>query len=337
MTIFHIFLFVFLLHLSKSQSEFGKLEVVSDLLPQDCFDLNMNYDSADGLPQCVDFGTTQNEVCTTYWGNTTYKDIISKPTCAKDGKFGPKQCKGDRRTGRCFCFSAEGKRVFGQQWWSKADNMTCACSRRKADMNDESIYFNSLHCNSMGNYETLQCDFVSEQCWCVEEMTGELTSPVVPEKAKFKLACYNSLTLGSQYLRQCESQKYAQSRIEYKLKLHGTNAKYADFVCDDDGSFGAYAIFDGATFCTWRDNTKIGTFQAGDDRSTVNCNCARDSKIFEEVGNVQNQKCDTQGNYVEYQKPGSVAYCVDLDGYKKSKAGDAVLNSENCTSYYAYH
>jgi hypothetical protein len=70
MTIFHIFLFVFLLHLSKSQSEFGKLEVVSDLLPQDCFDLNMNYDSADGLPQCVDFGTTQNGEFIIYVTNT---------------------------------------------------------------------------------------------------------------------------------------------------------------------------------------------------------------------------------------------------------------------------
>ena len=26
---------------------------------------------------------------------------------------------------RCFCFDADGGRIFGQEWWIGADNMTC--------------------------------------------------------------------------------------------------------------------------------------------------------------------------------------------------------------------
>lgn len=56
----------------------------------------------------------------------------------------------------------------------------------------------------------------------------------------------DSSTVGSQYLRQCESKLYAQKRILYELKLHGTIASFIDFLCDDDGSYGSYTIVDGA-------------------------------------------------------------------------------------------
>lgn len=53
----------------------------------------------------------------------------------------------------------------------------------------------------------------------------------------------NSASVGSQYLRQCESQKYAQAYIEYELKVHGNNyANFATLLCDDDGSYGAYRV-----------------------------------------------------------------------------------------------
>lgn len=53
----------------------------------------------------------------------------------------------------------------------------------------------------------------------------------------------NAATVGSQYLRQCESQKYAQAYIEYELKVHGNNyANFATLLCDDDGSYGAYRV-----------------------------------------------------------------------------------------------
>lgn len=53
----------------------------------------------------------------------------------------------------------------------------------------------------------------------------------------------NATVTGSQYLRQCESKKYAQALIAHELQIHGNNyANFATLLCDDDGSYGAYRV-----------------------------------------------------------------------------------------------
>lgn len=47
--------------------------------------------------------------------------------------------------------------------------------------------YSTLHCDSKGNFEELQCDV--GLCWCVEPKTGKLLSPMVPEQAMTKLPC----------------------------------------------------------------------------------------------------------------------------------------------------
>lgn len=52
--------------------------------------------------------------------------------------------------------------------------------------------------------------------------------------------------VGSQYLRQCESKKFATAMITAKLKTHGVVTVETDtLLCDADGSYGAYAIRSG--------------------------------------------------------------------------------------------
>lgn len=93
-----------------------------------------------------------------------------KPECDSEGNFQAKQCKGDRLLGRCFCYSAIGQRIFGWQWHGKADNMTCACSRRRSDLEAAGRQDVTLHCAADGSFEPLQCD--GGVCWCADPETG---------------------------------------------------------------------------------------------------------------------------------------------------------------------
>lgn len=53
------------------------------------------------------------------------------PCCdEKTGDYCPKQCKGDYTSGRCFCYSAKGLRIFGSSWWKNAANMTCGTEKK---------------------------------------------------------------------------------------------------------------------------------------------------------------------------------------------------------------
>lgn len=61
-----------------------------------------------------------------YLGPPNYEHALQwKPKCLPDGSYAPVQCKGEKPTGKCYCFDATGNRIFGEQWWRIADNMTC--------------------------------------------------------------------------------------------------------------------------------------------------------------------------------------------------------------------
>ncbi|KAJ8962529.1 hypothetical protein NQ318_000920 [Aromia moschata] len=254
-----------------------------------------------------------------------------KPSCRTDGLWESKQCKGGV-SGRCFCYDGKGNRLFGQAKYSESTDMTCACSRRKADLLEAGRSYVSFHCDDMGNYEELQCD--SGLCWCVEPKTGDLTAPVVPEKAMDKLPCYAVSKVGKQYLRQCESAKYAMTKILSTLETHGVKyASLGNLLCDGDGAYGVYNISAGIAYCTWRDGTKIGTWQSdtSTDVSTLNCNCARDYKMYQHT-----LDCEGTGNYKSLQSVvlsgTTIYYCVDSDGFAKTDVSQTRI--DNCTDYY---
>lgn len=142
------------------------------------------------------------------------KDLVGWiPKCNLDGTYAAKQCRGDRLSGRCFCYSEDGKRIFGWDWYRNTERMTCgkdtpatvyteiqslrsachsflpACSRRRDKLEKEGRFDVTLHCTQNGNYEELQCD--SGLCWCADELTGsvQLGTTVVHESLWELLPC----------------------------------------------------------------------------------------------------------------------------------------------------
>ncbi|KAF7267827.1 hypothetical protein GWI33_018987 [Rhynchophorus ferrugineus] len=278
---------------------------------------------------CMAYHSNLPEFVQSYWTAQKFK-----PVCDDNSDWVAKQCKGGVN-GKCICYSATGVRLFGEALYTKSENMTCACSRRKNDLESSGRTIVTLHCDSMGNYEALQCDMEKEICWCAESKTGALTAPAVPEKAKAKLPCYVSTQVGSQYLRQCESKKFAQLLITAKLKAHGAKYVQADtLLCDADGSYGAYLVSSGIAYCTWRDNSKIGTWQSNIVSNTggLNCYCARDYKRYE-----HSMDCQSNGNYENLQHymdedQNIKYYCVDNDGFAKTDLFD--FSNITCSEYY---
>lgn len=112
-----------------------------------------------------------------------------KPACDAAGNYEPKQCRGDLMSGRCFCYSSTGNRIFGWDWRGKAKDMTCACSRRRADLEATGRNDVTLHCTSNGNFEPLQCD--GGVCWCADAKSGERWPrvPIVLPAMWKKLPC----------------------------------------------------------------------------------------------------------------------------------------------------
>ncbi|XP_026316883.1 uncharacterized protein LOC113227985 [Hyposmocoma kahamanoa] len=236
--------------------------------------------------------------------------------CLPDGRFAPVQCKGDRFTGRCFCSDERGNRIFGQMWRDEADEMTCACSRRRSQLEAEGRVDVSLHCTPNGSYEPLQCD--DGLCWCAEPKTGQPTIIPVPEQDMNLLPCFRAAEVGEQYLRQCESLTIAFGMIHMEHKSHGTNFLGNPVTfCDYDGSYGPLQIQNGIAYCTGRDGKILGAWQTiTSEMEGMNCNCAQDTMIhFPARGMSMTHVCQGNGNYRPHQNVGDISYCVDTDGY----------------------
>ncbi|XP_058828729.1 uncharacterized protein LOC131688468 [Topomyia yanbarensis] len=264
--------------------------------------------------------------------NHVPQQVHWKPACDSAGQFHPKQCRGDRLQGRCFCYSATGERIFGWDWRGKANDMTCACSRVRSNLEANGRTDVTLHCAPNGNFEKLQCD--SGVCWCANPATGEPWPkvPIVSQALWKKLPCYKRSLHGDQYLRQCESESFAQKLMRSKFAIHGQrNVTHTDTVCDYDGSYGRYEIQRGIAYCTWRDGERITPFQTSSLKlSSMNCNCARDQKIFAAAGIDMVLLCEGNGNYKTLQDRNGELFCVDRDGFE---VASQVSSDTECGQY----
>ncbi|XP_055842142.1 uncharacterized protein LOC129909166 [Episyrphus balteatus] len=263
--------------------------------------------------------------------------VTRLPSCEVDGSFAAVQCKGDRLSGRCFCYSETGKRIHGWSWWRESEGMTCACSRMKYKMIQDGLGDNTLHCDSMGNFEALQC--TGGVCWCAEPTTGQILSGTraVPEAMWKFLPCYDFSKFGSTYLRQCESSAYAQNLLKKAYAAHGTTEiEFNNILCDYDGSYGRYSISNGIASCYWRDGTRLGSFQVQSNKVTsMNCYCARDQKIFSEAGMIHRLTCSGNGNYESIQDINGKIFCVDGDGFAVSDPVETDILPD-CSKYIYY-
>ncbi|KAF5301228.1 hypothetical protein FQA39_LY10814 [Lamprigera yunnana] len=216
------------------------------------FDLKQPCTDSNPCPPGYTCPATEESVCELKDSCFKYKMDPLNPwpdawtlICLQDGTWAAKQCKAEANNGRCFCYDAVGNRIFGQAFLDKSANMTCeklACSRRKEELRNKKLrFYTTLHCDSIGNYEPLQCD--EGQCWCVESQTGEIISQVVPDTMMTLLPCYSENEVGTTYVRPCESEEYAQKILLHELNLHGTElANFPHIMCDDDVNYGYYQI-----------------------------------------------------------------------------------------------
>ncbi|XP_063985399.1 uncharacterized protein LOC135166769 [Diachasmimorpha longicaudata] len=263
-----------------------------------------------------------SKICTQVTCNSNeWTNLPWRPSCEADGTFSAKQCKGDEATGRCFCYSPKGERIFGWSWWKDAENMTCACSRRRAELRATRPDL-SLHCTENGNYDELQCD--NGLCWCTNPRTGQPLERIFPESMMKYLTCYKEHNVGTQYLRQCESKRIAGQKILEQLTARGRLYSFIpDALCDGDGSYGPLRVDRKTVFCTWKDSSRLENYQnpIGNVRA-MNCNCARDTKIFTDENMENLLSCETNGNYEALQFSNGRPFCVDSDGYAISGLGD---------------
>lgn len=65
-----------------------------------------------------------------------------------------------------------------------------------------------------------------------------------------------------------------------------------------------------------------------------NLDCARDEKIYQQVGRPFNLRCRDNGNYEPIQDQNGKIFCVDRDGYAVS--GLLRSSSINCDMFYYY-
>ncbi|KAJ0178400.1 hypothetical protein K1T71_006223 [Dendrolimus kikuchii] len=272
--------------------------------------------------------------CQTPTGGGGITDGCQAPSsCLSNGKYAPVQCKGDLFTGRCFCSDENGNRIFGQMWRNEATEMTCACSRRRSELEASGRKVVSLHCTTTGDYEPLQCDL--GMCWCAEPKTGQPTTTPVLEADMKMLPCYSGSVTGEQYLRRCESLVQSLAAIHQEQSEHGTNfLGNPTTFCDYDGSYGPYQIQNGIAYCTGRDGEILGSWQiVSSEMSGMNCNCARDTMMhFPDRGMTVTEVCQANGNYQPNQNAGDVFYCVDTDGYMVTELLDK-WPEDRCASF----
>lgn len=116
------------------------------------------------------------------------QNLAWTPSCRPDGSYAAKQCRGDKVSGRCFCFSSQGERIFGWDWRKNEDDMNCACSRRKAQLEQAGKQLVTLHCSQNGNFEELQC--MEGICWCSDpEGMLQVDTIVLPKNMMEFLPC----------------------------------------------------------------------------------------------------------------------------------------------------
>ncbi|ODN02217.1 Equistatin [Orchesella cincta] len=250
------------------------------------------------------------------------KTLHWTPNCELDGTYSPKQCKGTIHDGICFCADSDGNRIFGMEFWRKAENQTCACSRRVHALRAAGNIA-AIHCSADGNYEPLQCDMDSGVCYCVDPETGKLNGAVLPEHQWRNLPCYSvNLTnwdTTGEYLRVCDSEWTAGQRLYKEATMHGLDVvAVKDLNCDFDGSYAPVRRVGAEWYCVQKDGT-IGPHHQLLEESRQDCQCYRDAILYSEAGRTFQRVCDEKtGNYgaVDLFEPITNLYsCSDKDGF----------------------
>jgi hypothetical protein len=83
------------------------------------------------------------------------------------------------------------------------------------------------------------------------------------------------------------------------------------------------------------DGSKLNyMIQTREMRNEMNCNCARDEKMFKDKGFQFNMRCKNNGNYEKLQDQDGKFYCVDKYGFAVS--GLLEVESESSCDLFIY-
>ncbi|KAF2356713.1 Thyroglobulin type-1, partial [Trinorchestia longiramus] len=171
-------------------------------------------------------------------------DYRYRPDCdAEEIYFTPKQCKSSTfdSTRVCVCVDAQGVTIEGKAFSFQGalyDDMNCLCSRRRHELQQSGDVTTTLHCQTNGNYEELQCE--DGWCYCVYPNNGTVYGYQMPEPAINLLPCFNRTLIGDQYLRQCESREHAHNVFIKTMTQKGILVvPSAPVTCTIDGSYAA--------------------------------------------------------------------------------------------------
>ncbi|XP_026227316.1 thyroglobulin isoform X2 [Anabas testudineus] len=99
--------------------------------------------------------------CELLRGATVAQTQGNIPHCTEDGRFRPVQCSVGGQ--ECWCVDAEGQQVTGTRTNTSAPHCPSPCQLQSA-----------LQCTPSGLFESVQCDSITGQCWCVDHDGMEL-------------------------------------------------------------------------------------------------------------------------------------------------------------------
>ncbi|XP_022235272.1 thyroglobulin-like [Limulus polyphemus] len=256
-----------------------------------------------------------------------FTESLWLPECDSNGNFKKKQCKGSK----CLCFDENGNRIFGLAERALAENMTCECSRemwkRKNDEGLEWMTSPHEHCDSMGNYDELQCK--DEICYCADPITGDPMGEATHIAGFHLLSCYNEETHGKTYLRQCEKQLYRAQSLTYQFHNKGIRILgLVNIACGLDGTFDLKQCQPDRCSCTNKFGASIKSYTKEKSSGITNkmiCACARDQNDIEtNHARYPLLDCTDLGNFKEYQCFGDECFCVDRDGVQISQTEQLV-------------
>lgn len=163
-------------------------------------------------------------------------------------------------------------------------------------------------CKANGDYEEIQCDDKSKECWCADQNGYEITDTRTTGSIKCP-------AIGGDPT-PCQKE-YAEKSRNWLLK-----GRYLP-RCKTDGSYSKKQCHKSYCFCVNKDGVEIygsrknvsdGDLMCGPDPAFTKCERQRADNSANAAPGAFIPRCKANGNFEPAQCLGSVCYCVNING-----------------------
>jgi len=213
------------------------------------------------------------------------------------------QCSGST----CYCSDPLGVKINGTETPIEDFNlMHCGCATDAHAFKKTKRVGLKFKCDSMGNYESIQCR--GSVCYCADLFGYQINETSRHISQYSNMTCPEAMSL--------PDEQPCKEKILRKLKRPSGQGAILH-SCDDYGYFEPVQMRGSMLLCVSSDGTYLGyPTKAGDSAaSRKNCLCAVD--MYEKNPRryvAVSSKCDRLGNYKPRQCRGFECYCVDSEG-----------------------